>query len=315
MTARPPQVRIAIALATYNGAAFLRPMLDSLTAQTLPPWKVVVVDDGSQDSTLDILNCYQERLPLEIHARALNAGHRATFNEALQLCRDADLVALADQDDIWLPEKLETLAGALGEADLVHSDARTIHADGSPRDASWHATMRLPATQRTESYLVGLNNVTGCTALFRASLLAHALPIPAGVPVHDWWIALQASLGRGIVFVNCPLVLYRLHGGNAVGEGKKHTGFAESLLKQKQWYASVLAASLPLDTEQRNLVVRLLALSGARLERFWIPGDLGWVWFHRHLLFPPPTSQARRLLKVFMTILGVRAARLLGKTG
>lgn len=290
-------------------------MLDSLTHQTLSPWKVVAVDDGSQDATLDILKSYLERLPLEIHARSQNLGHRATFNEALQYCQEADLVALADQDDIWFPEKLESLTAALGEADLVHSDACTIHADGSPRDASWHAKMNLPATQQAESYLVGINNVTGCTALFRASLLARALPIPAGVPVHDWWIALQASLGQGIVFVNRPLVHYRLHGGNAVGEGKNAEGFTESLRKQMQWYTTLLDASLPLSAEQHSLVARLLALNTARREQFWVPSYLGWVWCHRHLLFPPPTSQARRLLKVLMTILGVRAARLLGKTG
>lgn len=316
MSQLPQRPRIAIALATYNGDAFLREMLDSLVAQTLQPWRVVAVDDGSTDASPAILEEYRDRLPLQIHLNAQNSGHRAAFSTALEYCRDADLVALADQDDIWLPEKLSTLATALGPADLVHSDARTIHADGSPRDPSWHALMELPASQGPEPYLVGFNNVTGCTALFRSALLDRALPIPAGTPVHDWWLALHAALGQGIAYVDRPLVLYRLHGGNAVGEGKQTETLRASLEKRQRWYRTLLdAPRLPLGAEQRQLVQRLLQNCSARLERFWVPADLPWLWSRRNLLFPPPASPGRRLLQILMSLIGVRTARLLGKRG
>jgi glycosyltransferase involved in cell wall biosynthesis len=105
--------KIGIVLATYNGEKYLSQMLDSLVAQTRKADFIIAVDDGSKDNTPAILKSYQDRLPIKLTFLEKNSGHRAAFSKALELAQpqlcDNDLIALADQDDIWLPQKIETL--------------------------------------------------------------------------------------------------------------------------------------------------------------------------------------------------------------
>ena len=105
--------KIGIVLATYNGEKYLAQMLDSLVAQTRPADFIVAVDDGSKDNTPAILKSYQDRLPLQVTILEKNSGHRAAFSKALELAQpqlgENDMIALADQDDIWLPQKLQLL--------------------------------------------------------------------------------------------------------------------------------------------------------------------------------------------------------------
>ena len=105
--------KIGIVLATYNGEKYLSQMLDSLIAQKRPADFIVAVDDGSKDSTPEILKSYEGRLPLQVTCLPQNTGHRAAFSKALELAApqlgENDLIALADQDDVWLPAKLQIL--------------------------------------------------------------------------------------------------------------------------------------------------------------------------------------------------------------
>ena len=118
--------KIGIVLATYNGEKYLRQMLESLLAQTRPADFIVAVDDGSKDCTLEILKSYQDRLPLQISISPQNMGHRSAFSKSLELARpqlgDDDLIALADQDDVWLPQKLEILEKAIETNDEISGD-------------------------------------------------------------------------------------------------------------------------------------------------------------------------------------------------
>ena len=126
--------RICIVLATYNGKKYLQEMLDSLVAQTRPADMIIAVDDGSTDSTMSILEQNLDRLPMEIVRSPKNQGHRAAFSRGLEEARhrlgNDDYIALADQDDIWLPEKLETLEREIDEAALVYGDAEVIDGKG-----------------------------------------------------------------------------------------------------------------------------------------------------------------------------------------
>ena len=108
------EMRISIALCTYNGDPYLSELLESLAGQDFRPCELVVCDDGSTDSTLSILNEFEHvaPFPIRIFNNTENLGVIKNFEKALSLCT-GDYIAPCDQDDIWQPEKLERLVTRL----------------------------------------------------------------------------------------------------------------------------------------------------------------------------------------------------------
>ena len=129
---------------------------------------------------------------------------------------------MADQDDIWLPEKLEQLLAGIGEASLVYSDAFLIDDTGKELPGSLMGTSGvLPVTGNDFSHFVCNSCVTGCTVMFRRDLLEVALPIPKCESYHDWWLALVASKRCGVSYLPQRLVRYRQHAHNQAGVSRK----------------------------------------------------------------------------------------------
>ena len=152
-------------------------------------------------------------------------GFYGNFERVLGLVPlEAEYVALADQDDRWDADKLETLLTSLGERDLVYSDMRIVDERGSLlTDTYW--TLRRTNYTDLASLLVG-NTVTGAASLFRGELLERALPFPPrrGRAYHDHWLALVAITGRGIAYVERPLQDYVQHGDAAQGHAEANAG-------------------------------------------------------------------------------------------
>lgn len=218
---------IEVVLPTFNGAAYLEQQVASIDAQTLRPLRLLIRDDGSSDGTLELLERLEERygpwlvrLPTD-----RNLGCSANVNRLLE-ATTAAYVALADQDDVWLPHKLERSWAVLrhGEARLgehvallVHSDLTLVDSCGASLGCTYLQRQRLDP-QRTDPVDLALTNVvTGCSALMNRALLERALPIPREALMHDWWLALVASLLGEICFLAEPTVLYRQHGSNVLG--------------------------------------------------------------------------------------------------
>lgn len=211
----PPLV--SIALATYNGSRFLREQLDSIYAQTWPNFEVVAGDDQSVDGTAAILEEYRLSHGLRYEINEQNLGFVRNFESVFSRC-SGEFIALADQDDIWLPEKLEILLNGIGEASLVYSDATLIAEDGKELPGSLIGTSGVnPVTGNAFEYFVCNACVTGCTALFHRSLLDVALPIPQCEMYHDWWLAVVASRLNGVAYLDAQLTRYRQHGANDTG--------------------------------------------------------------------------------------------------
>jgi hypothetical protein len=145
-------------------------------------------------------------------------GFYRNFERALAMAPDrARYVAMADQDDVWRPEKLATLLAELGGARLVYSDARVVAPGGDViMDTYW--SRRRNNHSDLLSLLVA-NAVTGAASLFPRDLLADALPFPPAqfAHFHDHWIALAALALGDIRFVDRPLYDYVQHGGAALG--------------------------------------------------------------------------------------------------
>ena len=305
--------KIYIALCTYNGERFLPRFLESLQRQTRPADTIIAYDDGSTDRTVSILEAFTAKMPLQIFAGNKNHGHRAAFNQALSLVQKnanpEDEIALADQDDEWLPDKLEILENALKHQSLVFGDARVIDAWGNEIDHSWRKFASLPQHVSLKSQIAGVNNVTGCLSLFRASLLESILPIPEGVTVHDRWIAMIAERHGGIHPIPNPVIKYRLHDSNAIG-GKPIPKMSETLKLQKQWVKTILqnAHRIALEIEEIQFAETLLQLHRARETEAISLRFLPWIYRQRHQLFPSGSFK-KRLQQILFSCIGLPLAK------
>jgi glycosyltransferase involved in cell wall biosynthesis len=215
------QKPVFIALATYNGEKFLHEQLDSIYNQTYKNIEVIASDDCSTDGTVEILKEYKKKYGLKYFVNKKNSGFVKNFEKAISKCK-GDYIALADQDDIWMPDKIERLVSEIGDYSLICSDAELIDGRGQKiADSFQRYSNNYIADGKDFATMVFRNFVTGCTALITKDLIRKALPIPDGVHHHDWWLALIASKTNGLKYLNEPLIKYRQHSSNDTGANKK----------------------------------------------------------------------------------------------
>ncbi len=218
---------LSIAMCTYNGARFIPEQLESIAVQTRHPDEMVICDDGSTDGTVAIIESFARRTPfevrLEINRNTL--GSTKNFEKTISACR-GEIIALADQDDVWYPNKLELLESvflARPSVGVVFSDADVVDENQvSLGFRLWTSAGLSPARRRGISngrgtqVLLNHNVVTGATMAFRNKFRDLVLPIPKDW-VHDGWIALLVSVIADLAPIHEPLVRYRKHAGQQIG--------------------------------------------------------------------------------------------------
>jgi glycosyltransferase involved in cell wall biosynthesis len=209
------QPLVSIAMATWNGARYLRQQLDTLYQQTWRHLEVVVSDDASTDGTAAILAEYAASRGLRYAVNPSRLGLVQNFARAISLCR-GELIALSDQDDLWKPHKIETLAANLGGFTLIYcsplevlTESGRVILDTRTRRVADFA--RQHGTGSPTRSLLAENWVVSHTLLFRRELVRHALPIPPHQPFHDGWLTLVASTLGGIRYLDENLQTYRQH--------------------------------------------------------------------------------------------------------
>jgi rhamnosyltransferase len=221
--------RIYILLATYEGDAFLPELLKSIKDQSHGDWTLLVRDDGSRDTTPQILREASRIDPRVVIAKddGRQLGAVGNFAWLLQQAYDnlADYVLTADQDDVWQTDKVARQVHALQTAEarvgrevpqLVYCDATVVDAGRRPLHASFLRQNRLPhGSGRPLKTLLGRSFVLGCACAVNRSLLELALPMPEVVPSHDWWLALCAAAAGRITCLDDVLLEYRRHAANA----------------------------------------------------------------------------------------------------
>jgi glycosyltransferase involved in cell wall biosynthesis len=212
--------RVAICMATYEPPGeLLKAQLDSIREQTHGDWVCLISDDCSSDGSFETLVALTEDDPrFSVSRGPIRLGFYRNFERALSMvAAEADFVTLCDQDDRWYPQKLERLLGAIGERELVYSDARIVRPTGEiVRPSYW--------TERRNNYtnfgsLLLANSITGAASLYRRDLLADALPFPPRIAraFHDHWLAVVA-LARGEVgYLDEPLYDYVQHDEAVIG--------------------------------------------------------------------------------------------------
>ena len=213
-TVDAPGPLVAICMATYEPPLDLfQRQVESIRSQTHANWICVVSDDHSTPARFAELQRILDGDPRFVVSRSpRRLGYYHNFERALSMTPpNAAYATLADQDDRWHPGKLETLLGALGNANLVYSDARIVDRDGQLLSETYWSRRRNNYTNLAS--LLVANTVTGAASLFRRELLDLALPFPPrhGSPYHDHWLAVVALATGRITYVDRPLYDYVQH--------------------------------------------------------------------------------------------------------
>ncbi|OWK43961.1 glycosyltransferase family 2 protein [Fimbriiglobus ruber] len=221
-------MKLSVALCTYNGEKYLADQLASVRAQSRLPDEVVVCDDVSTDGTVGVVRRFAAEVsfPVRVEVNAENLRSTRNFAKAIGLCT-GDVVVLSDQDDVWLPHKLETLERTLlahPEAGFVWSNAAVVNDTLNPLGFTlWDAIRFSPSDQRRVrqgrafEVLLKRYRVTGATMAFRAAYRDIVLPIPPEW-VHDAWIALVIAAVAPCVPIEEPLIRYRQHASQQIGQ-------------------------------------------------------------------------------------------------
>lgn len=205
---------ISVAVVTYNGEKYLREQLDSILANMELGDELVVSDDGSTDGTVDLLRQYQENDARIRVTGGPGLGVIANVEHALEQCR-GDYIFLADQDDVWMPDKVEKVMAVMKEknAVLVVHDARVV--DSGCREVLMPSFFDYRHSGKGALKNMVKNTYMGCCMAFSREVLPQVLPIPKDIPMHDQWIGVKCDLKyHRTVFLREPLILYRRHEEN-----------------------------------------------------------------------------------------------------
>ncbi|HVZ24836.1 MAG TPA: glycosyltransferase family 2 protein [Sediminibacterium sp.] len=222
MGAETSYPRISVVMATYNGSAYLPQQLDSILSQTLLPVEIIVVDDCSTDETPALLEDYVQKYPLiRLIKQATNQGYIQSFAKGMELAT-GEFIALSDQDDRWMPEKLAILHAAIQGHELVYSDSILVDATGKPLGKKMSDIRNQLSYHSCLMYTVGAW-APGHAMLFRRELAQRSQPFP-DIVTHDYWLGFVAACKGTVQYVNRPLVAYRQHTQNAIGADTRKAG-------------------------------------------------------------------------------------------
>lgn len=222
--------KISVVLCTFNGEKYIYEQLKSIENQSLQPFELIIVDDNSTDSTINKIKTYMEKSKLNIRCvkNTKRKGVVKNFEYAISIA-NGDYIALSDQDDVWLKDKLKWSLCKMMDMErnnddipiLIHTDMKVVDENLHTLDESFMNCEGIENKINDPSkYICVHNYVTGCTTLLNKKAVELILPFPNYVLMHDWWIAFAISMVGRIGFINSPTVLYRQHGCNVLGAHK-----------------------------------------------------------------------------------------------
>lgn len=237
---------IEILLPTYNGEKYLREQLDSIVNQSYKNIKLIISDDCSKDTTPDILREYQQKdSRIEVFFQEENLGVVKNIEFLLGKV-NSNVFMLADQDDFWLKEKVEKSYECLKKenADFVFGDLEVVDKDLNTIYPSFNEYMllnrKINNCLNTNKLNYLYNCVTGCTICSKSTLIEKFLPLPktSKFVIHDYWMAVIASLYGKIAYMPEKYIKYRQHGNNQVGTNKISHGFSK-FEQVRDWFIEV----------------------------------------------------------------------------
>jgi len=264
-------LKIDLLLSTFNGTAYLGDLIQSLYGQTYTRWRLLIRDDGSSDKTMSLLKSWQEKDAEKIFIpddTNKHLGSKKSFGTLLYQS-DADYMMFCDQDDYWLPDKIQNTLTRMRELEqqypgkpaLVFSDLKvTDRKLNIIYPSYWKYTKVNPENVKNIYRLLVNNPVVGCTVMINSKVKPLVLPIPEQAVMHDWWIALNVARKGVTGYLSQPSILYRLHDENSIGAS----------LSDRKYYARRMLHVRQTISQNRDALKMLRAL-GFQLSRikFW----------------------------------------------
>lgn len=223
---------IAVLLSTYNGQDYIKEFLNSLYNQTVDDFMLYIRDDGSKDDTKKIINEFKkDKKNIILLEDNNNLGPVLSFNRLLEVAlenKNIKYFMFADQDDIWLIDKIELSLSTIKKEEeksgelplLVHTDLKVVNQKLEVIGLSFFKYQKLNPKKVRFNNLLMQNVITGCTVIINRELAKVCFPISSSAIMHDWWIGLTASAFGKIVYLNRTTILYRQHSGNSIGAKK-----------------------------------------------------------------------------------------------
>jgi glycosyltransferase involved in cell wall biosynthesis len=222
---------ISIAMCTYNGEKYLRTQLDSIARQSRLPDELVICDDNSSDSTVQVINAFATSVsfPVRLCINDANIGSTRNFEQAIRLCA-GEIIVLSDQDDVWHQGKLKLIAQVFhdsGETGALFSNGNVVNDSLLPMGYTLWDACGFQNRQQAQfkagkalEVLLKQNVITGATLAFRSALRDLFFPIPVEW-VHDGWIAILAVIFSNVDFIDNCLIDYRQHSNQQIGSMKR----------------------------------------------------------------------------------------------
>ena len=206
---------VSVVLGTYNGATYLEEQLRSVLAQTYTALEIIAIDDGSRDRTVAILNEYAARdTRIKVIINERNLGFIRNFEKGCRLST-GKWIALCDQDDYWLPDKVERMVTAIGEYPMVYCDSVLCGEELQELGTKISDLVHYQSFDDCRQLCV-FSRMYGHATLITRTLFEKSSPFLEEVP-HDGWLAFHATLYGGVNYLPEVLVKYRQHAGNVFG--------------------------------------------------------------------------------------------------
>jgi glycosyltransferase involved in cell wall biosynthesis len=208
-------LRLTICLAAYNGEDYIREQIESITPQLEKGDEFLIADDGSTDKTLSIISEYKQYVSVVLEGRV--GGVNKNY-ERLILASKNDGIVLVDQDDVWLPNRLNLVRNGLNSSYLVMTNGLVVDENLKSTGQSLFEYVG-----RRKGFIRNFykNTYVGCCLAFRKELVRQALPFQNRLCAHDWLIGLLGEIDGRVADINESTILYRRHAKNASTTGCK----------------------------------------------------------------------------------------------
>ena len=198
---------VSVCMATYNGERYLREQVGSILRELGEGDELVISDDGSTDSTLDIIESFGDER-IKIFRNEGHHGVNGNFENAISKST-GDYIFLSDQDDVWIEGKVKECLEALEDSDLVLHDAMISDKDLISQNKTLFSELKIKKGFGANFIR---NRFTGCCMAFRREILHYVLPFPKKVSFyHDSWTGLLVLLKGKVTIIDVPLIKFRRH--------------------------------------------------------------------------------------------------------